>query len=239
MLWLYSPLKQVALSMFKIPVRLLLPLWSSTINDVEKGITKADLGLNPQSDGHTLRLPIPTLTEERRKELDKVVKKMAEDARIALRNIRRDFMETTKKNKLLSEDDLKRQEHEIQKVTDHHNSLVDDLLKHKEKEIMEIWMAPSVVPKHVAIIMDGNGRWAQQRVSTYTWTQTRHKVLKQTIKDAYPRDWVPRFMFFQPKTGNDQKWRSISWNFWLFTGQRSHRVTREGFKFAFLESSRN
>ncbi|MEK6557641.1 MAG: ribosome recycling factor [Candidatus Margulisiibacteriota bacterium] len=55
-----------------------------------------------------------------------------------MRNIRRDFMETTKKNKLLSEDDLKRQEHEIQKVTDHHNSLVDDLLKHKEKEIMEI-----------------------------------------------------------------------------------------------------
>ncbi len=133
------PLKQVAsIHVQDTSTLVVTPFDRSTINDVEKGITKADLGLNPQSDGHTLRLPIPTLTEERRKELDKVVKKMAEDARIALRNIRRDFMETTKKNKLLSEDDLKRQEHEIQKVTDHHNSLVDDLLKHKEKEIMEI-----------------------------------------------------------------------------------------------------
>ena len=133
------PLKQVASIHVQDTSTLVVTHFDrSTINDVEKGITKADLGLNPQSDGHTLRLPIPTLTEERRKELDKVVKKMAEDARIALRNIRSDFMETTKKNKLLSEDDLKRQEHEIQKVTDHHNSLVDDLLKHKEKEIMEI-----------------------------------------------------------------------------------------------------
>ena len=133
------PLKQVAsIHVQDTSTLVVTPFDRSTINDVEKGITKADLGLNPQSDGHTLRLPIPTLTEERRKELDKVVKKMAEDARIALRNIRRDFMETTKKNKLLSEDDLKRQEHEIQKVTDHHNSLVDDLLKHNEKEIMEI-----------------------------------------------------------------------------------------------------
>lgn len=133
------PLKQVATVHVQDTSTLVVtPFDRSTIGDVEKGITKADLGLNPQSDGHSLRLPIPPLTEERRKELDKVIKKMAEDARISIRNIRRDFMESTKKNKVLSEDELKRQELEIQKVTDHHNSLIDDLLKHKEKEIMEI-----------------------------------------------------------------------------------------------------
>ncbi|MEK6558288.1 MAG: ribosome recycling factor [Candidatus Margulisiibacteriota bacterium] len=79
------PLKQVAsIHVQDTSTLVVTPFDRSTINDVEKGITKADLGLNPQSDGHTLRLPIPTLTEERRKELDKVVKKMAEDARIAL-----------------------------------------------------------------------------------------------------------------------------------------------------------
>ena len=114
------------------------PFDRSTMVDIEKGIMKADLGLNPINDGQNIRISIPLLTEERRKELEKVARKMAEDARIAIRNIRRDFMEDTKKNKTLTEDDHKRHEQEIQKTTDRFMATIDDLLKYKEKEIMEI-----------------------------------------------------------------------------------------------------
>ena len=109
------------------------------IND--KAILEANLGFNPISDGTNLKIPIPALTEERRKDFVKLVKKFGEDAKVAIRNVRRDANEHLKKeekDKKLSEDDLKHSEDEVQKLTDTHIKLIDDILKHKEKEIMEV-----------------------------------------------------------------------------------------------------
>ena len=133
------PLKQTAtVNVQDNNTLVITPFDRSTMADVEKGIIKADLGLNPMNDGQSLRINIPPLTEERRKELDKVVKKMAEEARIAIRNIRRDSMDEAKKDKTLSEDTLKRTEAEIQKTTDKYINTIEETLKYKEKEIMEI-----------------------------------------------------------------------------------------------------
>lgn len=102
---------------------------------------KSGLGLTPTNDGKVIRLAIPPLTEERRKELLKVVKKKAEEARIALRNIRRDILEDIKrmqKEKSLSEDEIKRWNEEVQKITDSYIKKVDEMLAHKEREIMEV-----------------------------------------------------------------------------------------------------
>lgn len=114
------------------------PFDKSTIGDIERGIMKSDLGLTPTNNGANIRITIPPLTEERRKELDKVVKKMAEESRIGIRNIRRDFMDKAKKDDDLSEDEKKREEDEIQKITDEFVHEIDALLKDKEAEIMEI-----------------------------------------------------------------------------------------------------
>ena len=106
---------------------------------VEKGISHANLGLNPSIDGQTLRLPIPDLTEERRKELAKLAGQYAEKAKIAVRNVRRDGMESLKedeKKKEISEDERKRKEDEVQKLTDRFIGEVDATAEHKEKEIM-------------------------------------------------------------------------------------------------------
>jgi ribosome recycling factor len=106
---------------------------------VEKGIAHANLGLNPMIDGQTLRLPIPDLTEERRKELAKLAGQYAEKAKIAVRNVRRDGMEALKedeKRKELSEDERKRKEDEVQKLTDRFIGEVDAAAEHKEKEIL-------------------------------------------------------------------------------------------------------
>ena len=108
---------------------------------VEKAITNANLGLNPMSDGQLIRIPIPALNEERRKELVKLIKKYAEDGKIAVRNIRRDSMEQLKKaekDEHVSEDERKHGEAEIQKLTDKHTKEVDLLIQQKEKEIMEV-----------------------------------------------------------------------------------------------------
>lgn len=108
---------------------------------VEKAILNSNLGLNPINDGNVIRIPIPTLNEERRKELVKLVKKYAEDGKIAIRNVRRDEIERLKKaekDEHFSEDDRKHSEVEIQKLTDKHIKEIDLLIQQKEKEIMEV-----------------------------------------------------------------------------------------------------
>jgi ribosome recycling factor len=134
------PISQVA-SLAAPESRLLtVQPWDPTVlGDIEKAILKSDLGLNPVNDGKLIRLPIPALTTERRKELVKLVKKMGEEAKVALRNIRReandDFKEM-KKEKLLPEDDTHRGQEEVQKVTDDYIKKVDAQAAEKEKEIM-------------------------------------------------------------------------------------------------------
>jgi ribosome recycling factor len=134
------PLPQVA-SLAAPEARLLtVQPWDPTVlGDIEKAIFKSDLGLNPVNDGKIIRLPIPTLTTERRKELVKMVKKMEEEAKVALRNVRReaneDFKEM-KKEKLLSEDDAHRSQEEVQKVTDDYIKKTEVQAAEKEKEIM-------------------------------------------------------------------------------------------------------
>ena len=112
----------------------------STLSDIEKAIQQADLGFNPQSDGSVIRIPVPPLTEERRKEFVKLSKKLAEEGKIAIRNIRRDNMDALKKgekDKDFSEDDLTIGEEEVQELTDNFIKKIDELLLKKEKELME------------------------------------------------------------------------------------------------------
>ena len=137
-----TPLNQVG-TMAVPEARLITiqPWEKKLIPEIEKAILKADLGLNPDSDGQIIRLIIPPLTEERRKEMSKLAKRMGEEAKIALRNVRREGNERLKKmekNKEISKDDLKKGEKEIQDVTDTFVKKVDDLVVAKEKEIMEI-----------------------------------------------------------------------------------------------------
>ncbi len=113
----------------------------NAFGDVEKGIQKSDLGLNPVNDGKILRIVMPALTEERRKELVKVAKKYTEDTKVALRNVRRDANEVFKKmknDKEMTEDEMRKGQDDIQKLTDDYVSKADDALADKEKEIMEI-----------------------------------------------------------------------------------------------------
>lgn len=113
----------------------------ATIGDIVKGIHKADLGLNPHVDGPVIRLPVPPLNEERRKELVKHCKHLAEEGKVAVRNIRRDANEHFKKaekDKKISEDDGKKGLEEIQKLTNEYISKIDDLVERKEAEVMEV-----------------------------------------------------------------------------------------------------
>ena len=134
------PLNQVATVSAPEPRLLSVQVWDrANITPVEKGISKAGLGLNPITDGQTIRLPIPDLTEERRKELAKLAGQYAEKAKIAIRNVRRDGMEVLKedeKKKEISEDDRKRSEEEVQKLTDQYVKLADEATAAKEKEIL-------------------------------------------------------------------------------------------------------
>jgi ribosome recycling factor len=117
------------------------PYDMSQIGAIEKAIRSSDLGLNPSNDGKLVRVPIPTLTEERRKEMVKRLHHVAEDHRVAVRNIRRDSNESFKKllkDKLISEDEDRRAHDEIQKMTDSYITKVDQLSKAKEKDIMEV-----------------------------------------------------------------------------------------------------
>lgn len=137
-----TPLKQVGnVSVLDVHTLSITPWDKSLVQLIEKAILTADLGLNPSSDGTNIRVPIPILTEERRKEMVKIVKKMGEDAKVAIRNIRRDANEHLKKQekeKKVSEDELKELENETQKLTNDHTTKIDDIIKHKEKEIMEV-----------------------------------------------------------------------------------------------------
>lgn len=137
-----TPLQQLANISIGDARMLIVQPWDKTVlSAIEKAILKADLGLNPVNDGSIIRLPIPQLTEERRKELVKLVKKEAEEKRVAIRNLRRDANDKIKlleKEGQISEDDSKRGHDEVQKLTDKYIVEIDKLLEHKEKEIMEV-----------------------------------------------------------------------------------------------------
>ncbi|WP_370182480.1 ribosome recycling factor [Alteriqipengyuania sp.] len=135
------PLNQVATVSAPEPRMLSVQVWDKgNVSAVEKGIAHANLGLNPMQDGQTLRIPMPDLTEERRRDLAKLAGKYAENAKIAIRNVRRDGMEALKedeKKKEISEDDRKRFEDEVQKLTDKYTGEADAAAEAKEKEIMQ------------------------------------------------------------------------------------------------------
>jgi ribosome recycling factor len=137
-----SPLSQVAnVSVHDAHTLMVTPWDKSMVPAVEKAILTADLGFNPMSDGTNVRVPIPPLTEERRKEFVKIVKKQGEDAKVALRNVRRDGNEQLKKlekDKAITEDERKASEDETQKLTNEHTNMIDELIKRKEAEIMSI-----------------------------------------------------------------------------------------------------
>ncbi len=136
------PLNQVA-TLTSPDARMIVvaPFEKSMIQAIEKAIMIADLGLQPTNDGNVVRLPIPPLSEERRKDLVKNAKKIAEDSKVAIRMVRRDANEEIKKeekNKAITQDELKRFEQEIQKVTDNFIKTIDDKMAAKEKEIMKV-----------------------------------------------------------------------------------------------------
>ena len=134
------PLSQVATVSAPEPRMLSVQVWDkSNVSAVEKGIAKANLGLNPMTDGQTIRLPMPDLTEERRKDLAKLAGEYGEKGKIAVRNVRRDGMESLKadeKKKEISEDERKRLEDEVQKMTDSHIADIDAAVDKKVQEIL-------------------------------------------------------------------------------------------------------
>ena len=119
-----------------------IQIWdTSLLKVIENAITESNLGINPQSDGQLIRLPIPKLSEERRKEIIKIASDFAENSKITVRNIRRDFIENSKnekKNANLSEDELKRKINEIQKVTDNNIEKIDKILESKKNDILKV-----------------------------------------------------------------------------------------------------
>ena len=137
-----APLQQIASIAVEEGRTLVVSPWEKTmVQAVEKAIHKSDLGLNPLTAGAVIRIPMPPLTEERRRDLTKVVRHDAENARVAVRNVRRDVMADIKemlKEKMISQDDERRAETEVQKLTDKHVAEIDQLLAAKEKEIMQV-----------------------------------------------------------------------------------------------------
>jgi ribosome recycling factor len=137
-----TPLKQLAtISAPESRLLSIQPFDPSSLKAIEKAIQESDLGLTPANDGKLIRLPIPQLTEERRKELVRVVRQMAEDGRVAVRNVRRDAIHHLKElvdKGDVGADEEHRAEERVQKLTDDHVKQIDELLKHKEAEIMEV-----------------------------------------------------------------------------------------------------
>ena len=137
-----TPINQVASVSVPDPRTILIQPWdASQLKEIEKGIVKSDLGLTPSNDGKVIRLTMPTLTEERRKQLAKSVGKFAEDARVAIRNVRReanDKMKALAKEKKISEDEERRGHDQIQKTTDRFTGKVDELTKKKEQEVLTV-----------------------------------------------------------------------------------------------------
>lgn len=137
-----SPINQVATISVPEARQILVTPWDrSMVPACEKAINMAELGINPINDGNSIRLMLPELNEQRRKELVKQTKSLGEEAKVAIRNIRRDSIDNCKKmqkNSEITEDDLKSNEEDIQKITDKYTNIVDNRLDEKEKEIMEI-----------------------------------------------------------------------------------------------------
>ena len=137
-----TPLNQVGTISSPDPRTLVIQPWDTTLlRAIEKAIQVSDLGINPQNDGRVIRLAFPQLTEERRKELIKQVKKYGEDAKVAVRNVRRDAVDYVKKAQKkgeLTEDDQKKSEKDIQDLTDKFTKRIDEMCSVKEKELMEI-----------------------------------------------------------------------------------------------------
>ncbi len=136
------PLQQVANVAVEDSRTLTVTPWEKNmVQVIEKAIMKSDLGLTPATAGTVIRVPLPPLTEERRRELTKVVRHEAENARIAVRNVRRDVMHELKdllKEKLVSEDEDRRAQEEVQKITDRHVAVIDQILAEKEKELLQV-----------------------------------------------------------------------------------------------------
>jgi ribosome recycling factor len=137
-----TPINQLATVSVPDARTIMIQPWdASQMKEIEKGIAKSDLGLSPSNDGKVIRLTVPTLTEERRKQLAKQIGKFAEDARVAIRNARRDANDKLKalaKDKKVSEDEERRGHDQIQKTTDRFTSKIDELAKKKEQEVMTV-----------------------------------------------------------------------------------------------------
>ena len=137
-----TPINQMAgVSVPEARMIVIQPWDMNTLKDIEKAILASDIGLNPNNDGKVIRLNFPELTEERRKELVKDIKKMAEESKVSIRNIRRDGMEKIKadlKNGEISEDEKSKAEDDVQKLTDKYVAEIDKILENKEKEIINI-----------------------------------------------------------------------------------------------------
>ncbi len=137
-----TPLNQLASIAVPEPRLLVIRPWdAAALSDIERAILKSDLGLTPMNDGKLIRLSIPRLTEERRRELVKVVSRRVEEARVAVRNLRRDALQDLKefeKEKMISEDDFYRGKDEIQQLTDEFIAKIDEIGKRKEEEVLEI-----------------------------------------------------------------------------------------------------
>lgn len=138
----FMPITQMASLGAPEPRLLTVQVWDKTnVKAVEKAIANAGLGLNPMADGQLIRVPMPELSEERRKELTKIAAKFAENARVAVRNVRRDGMDALKKDekdKVISEDEHKKKSDEVQKTTDSYIKKIDETLAQKEKDIMQV-----------------------------------------------------------------------------------------------------
>ncbi|AFS40313.1 MULTISPECIES: ribosome recycling factor [Leuconostoc] len=134
-----TPLKQVAsISVPEARILLITPFDKSALEEIVRAINMSDLGLNPASDGNIVRLAIPQMTEEGRKDLAKQVKAEAEKAKVSIRNVRRDAMDTVKKDKELPEDDVRNAEDDVQKLTDDNIKAIDVIAAEKEKELLTI-----------------------------------------------------------------------------------------------------
>lgn len=139
-----SPVPLMQLATISVPearVLLIRPFDATSIKAIERGILASDLGLTPNNDGKVIRLNLPPLNEQRRRDLVKVVQHRLEESRVAIRNVRRDLIKDLRefeKEKMISEDDLKKAEEELQKLTDKNIQQVDAIGYHKEKEIMEV-----------------------------------------------------------------------------------------------------
>jgi ribosome recycling factor len=136
------PLNQVGTVAAPEPRMLTVQPWDkAVIKDVERALRESDLGLNPSNDGNLIRIPIPPLTEERRREYARMLHRIAEEGRVAVRHVRKEANDEVKhrqKDENLSEDDVRREQAEVQKLTDSYIHKIDELLKHKEAEVMEV-----------------------------------------------------------------------------------------------------